>query len=87
MITTTSASHPRPTEGVRDDARGIREFVVGTGGENHTTFKAAIEPTSEVRDANTFGFLDLTLSDGAYAWKFVSDPPGGFTDSGSGTCH
>ncbi len=67
---------PQTNQGVRDDARGIREFVVGTGGENHTTFKAAIEPTSEVRDANTFGFLDLTLSDGAYTWKFVSDPPG-----------
>ena len=78
---------PQISQGVSTHARGMREFVVGTGGENHTTFKAAIKPTSEVRDANTFGFLDLTLSDGAYRGSSCSDPPGGFTDSGSGTCH
>ena len=66
---------------------GIREFVVGTGGKNHMTFKAAIQPNSEVRDTSSFGFLALTLGDGAYSWRFVSDPPGGFSDSGSAACH
>ena len=50
------------------------------------TFKA-IEPNSEVRDPSSFGVLELTLSAGSYAWRFVSDPPGGLDDSGSGTCH
>ena len=77
---------PQDGSGKRDDARGIREFVVGTGGKNHMTFKA-IEPNSEVHDTSSFGFLELTLGDGAYAWRFVSDPPGGLSDSGSGTCH
>jgi acid phosphatase type 7 len=77
---------PQDAAGERDDAKGIREFVVGTGGRNHMTFKA-IQPNSEVHDTSSFGFLELTLSDGAYAWKFVSDPPGGFSDSGSGSCH
>ncbi|MDP9259247.1 MAG: metallophosphoesterase, partial [Actinomycetota bacterium] len=77
---------PQNAEGQRDDTAGIREFVVGTGGKNHMTFKA-IEPNSEVHDSSSFGFLDLTLSAGSYAWRFVSDPPGGFADSGSGACH
>jgi hypothetical protein len=40
-----------------------------------------------VRDNTSFGFLELTLSNGAYAWSFQPDPPGGFSDSGTGTCH
>ena len=78
---------PQNAEGQRDDLRGVREFVVGTGGKNHMTFKAAIEPNSEVHDTSSFGFLELTLSAGGYAWRFVSDPPGGLADSGSGACH
>ena len=78
---------PQNPDAVRDDASGIREFVVGTGGKNHMTFKALIQPNSEVHDTSSFGFLALTLGDGAYAWTFVSDPPGGLSDSGTGTCH
>jgi hypothetical protein len=61
--------------------------VVGTGGENHMTFHATPTANSEVRDNTSFGFLELTLSNGAYAWRFQPDPPGGFSDSGTGTCH
>ena len=78
---------PQNATGQRDDANGIREFVVGTGGENHMTFKKAIQPNSLVRNTGTFGFLELTLGANAYSWKFVPDPPGGFSDSGTGTCH
>jgi hypothetical protein len=77
---------PQTDTGVRNDATGIREFVVGTGGKNHYGFKT-IEPNSEIRDATSFGFLELTLSTGSYAWNFVSDTPGGLVDTGSGTCH
>ena len=77
---------PQDAEGDRDDANGVREFVVGTGGKNHMTFKT-IKENSEVRDTSSFGFLDLTLSDVGYSWNFVSDPPGGTTDSGTGSCH
>jgi hypothetical protein len=78
---------PQTPAGQRDDAHGIREFVVGTGGENHMTFHATPAANSEVRDNTSFGFLELTLSNGAYAWSFQPDPPGGFSDSGTGTCH
>ena len=77
---------PQDAQGGRDDARGIREFVVGTGGKNHMTFRA-IEPNSDLHDTSSFGFLDLTLGDGAYAWRFVSDPLGSLADSGSASCH
>ena len=73
-------------EGERDDARGVRQFVVGTGGKNHMMFKT-IKPNSEVRDTSSFGFLQLTLNADSYSWTFVSDPPGGLSDSGTGTCH
>ncbi|MDX6620401.1 MAG: hypothetical protein QOK36_2787, partial [Gaiellales bacterium] len=77
---------PQTDAAVRDDARGIREIIVGTGGVNLQPFKA-VQPNSEVRNARSFGFLELTLSDSAYAWKFISDTPGGLSDSGSGSCH
>jgi chitodextrinase len=68
------------------DPNGIREFVVGTGGEEHTSFRAAT-PNSEVFNSNTFGVLKLTLHPSSYDWQFVPDSGGTFTDSGSGTCH
>jgi hypothetical protein len=78
---------PQNASGGRDDAHGAREFVVGTGGKNHMSFRAAIKPNSEARNNTSFGFLDLSLGTGSYSWRFVSVPPGGFSDSGSASCH
>jgi hypothetical protein len=69
-----------------DTARGIREFVVGTGGKTHTNF-ATIRANSEVRNNDTFGFLKLTLHPSSYDWQFVPEPGKTFTDSGSTACH
>ena len=77
---------PQNGDGAADAVNGVREFVVGTGGKNHMTFKT-IEAHSEVHDTTTFGFLDLTLGNGQYSWRFVPVPPGGFSDSGSDSCH
>ena len=77
---------PQDGEGKLDEIHGIREFVVGTGGKNHMNFRA-IKANSEVHDNSSFGFLELALNDGLYSWRFVPDPPGGFSDSGSGSCH
>jgi hypothetical protein len=64
---------------------GIRAWVVGTGGANHTSFPT-VAANSVVRDSTTFGFLRMTLHPTSYDWKFV--PVGGtFTDSGSASCH
>jgi acid phosphatase type 7 len=78
---------PQSPSGAADDARGIRQFVVGTGGGELRPFRTTIEAHSEVRNANTFGVLKLTLHPNSYEWKFV--PVGGttFTDSGTSDCH
>jgi hypothetical protein len=67
-------------------ATGVREFVVGTGGANHTTF-TTIAANSEVRDSSTFGVLRLTLHPGSYDWQFLAEAGKTFTDSGTATCH
>jgi len=77
---------PQDPSGVPDPQRGIREFVVGTGGESHYPFGAPL-PTSEVRNAETFGVLKLTLHPTSYDWVFVPVAGETFTDSGSGACH
>jgi Calcineurin-like phosphoesterase len=78
---------PQTPTGQRDDARGIREFVVGTGGENHMSYHATPAANTEVRDKTSFGFLELGLGNGAYSWTFRPTAPDSFTDSGTGTCH
>lgn len=77
---------PQDPIGNADPARGIRSFVVGTGGANHTKF-AEIFPNSEVHDQTTFGLLKLTLHPDSYDWEFLPEPGGTFTDSGSQACH
>jgi hypothetical protein len=69
-----------------DPQRGIREFVVGTGGKSHRPFGRAL-PNSEVRNSDTFGVLKLTLHANGYDWEFVPEAGKTFADSGSGTCH
>ena len=77
---------PQTPDGKADAIRGIREFVVGTGGKNHRPFGAA-DPNSEMRNTDAFGVLKLTLMPGKYAWEFVPEEGKTFTDSGEGVCH
>ena len=67
-------------------ARGIRQFVVGTGGRNHYQFGPP-QPNSEARGSGTFGVLELALRPGAYDWLFVPEAGRTFTDSGTRTCN
>lgn len=77
---------PQNPQGERDAARGIRQFVVGTGGASPYVFDAP-KPNSEKRIAGPFGVLQLTLHPKGYDWEFVSILPLLFKDSGAGTCH
>ena len=76
---------PQDAFGQRDLARGIREFVVGTGGKELREMPT-VEPNSESHDDSTFGILELTLGRSAYAWRF-RPAVGSFADSGSYRCH
>jgi hypothetical protein len=73
-----------PTGGL-DEARGIRQFNVGTGGES-TEMPVARAQHSEALSIE-FGVLKLTLDTNSYSWEFIPTVPGGFSDTGSGTCH
>ena len=77
---------PQTPDGFEDRGRGIREFVVGTGGKNHRPFGEA-HRNSEVRDATSFGVLKLKLKTNGYNWEFVPEAGKTFTDSGNGFCH
>src|SRR4051794_2609865 len=77
---------PQTPSGAPDGTRGLREFIVGTGGANHTSF-TTLMPNSEIRDASTYGVLKLTLHAGSYDWAFQPESGAAFADSGSGTCH
>ena len=77
---------PQDPSGVADPARGIREFVVGTGGAEPLRF-GTTQPNSEVRNATRYGVLKLTLHAAGYDWQFVPVAGQTFTDAGSGTCH
>jgi hypothetical protein len=68
------------------NAQGIREFVVGTGGKSLTPF-GTVKPHSVVRQAHTYGILELTLRPGGYTWRFVPEAGKTFTDTGTGSCH
>jgi hypothetical protein len=61
---------PQDPSGNLDLTRGIREFLVGTGGANHTGI-TTIAANSEVRNNDTFGVLKLTLHPTSYDWQFV----------------
>jgi hypothetical protein len=77
---------PQNPSGEADPAHGIREFVVGTGGKNHRPFHEP-DKNSEVRNADAFGVLKLTLRAHRYEWSFVPEAGKSFTDSGTGICH
>jgi hypothetical protein len=77
---------PQTPSGAADLDRGIREFIVGTGGEALRAFRPKNAPNSDIRAAVDHGILKLTLHPTGYDWAFVS-VTGIFSDSGSATCH
>jgi hypothetical protein len=76
---------PQDPDGRFDPARGIREFVVGTGGAPLYEFPA-IRPNSEMR-ASVWGVAAFTLGASGYQWEFVAVEGQAFHDSGSAACH
>jgi len=78
---------PQTSAGVADPANGIREIIVGTGGDGVDLPNTLIIPNSEVQISQVFGVLKLTLADGSYSWQFIPIAGQTGSDSGSGTCH
>ncbi|MEU5691882.1 DNRLRE domain-containing protein [Actinosynnema sp. NPDC020468] len=74
-----------PTGGL-DTTRGIRSFVVGSGGASHYSF-GTIQPNSEARNSDTYGVLKLTLHSTSFDWQFVPEAGKSYSDSGTTACH
>jgi 3',5'-cyclic AMP phosphodiesterase CpdA len=75
---------PQAPDGRTDAARGIREFVVGTGGVPLYQFLST-RPNSEVRINNQHGVLKLTLMTDSYQWELLTRD--GIRDQGTTACH
>jgi acid phosphatase type 7 len=78
---------PQDPGGRADPARGLRYFVVGTGGAPNLYGFGTPMPNSEVRYNGGHGVLKLTLFADRYDWEFVSVAGKSFSDKGSQVCH
>ncbi len=75
---------PQDPSGNAVSSGGLREFVVGTGGEDH--LGASAKPNSTKLDTGDFGTLFLTLHPGGYDSQFKSTG-GTVVDQSSGRCN
>jgi hypothetical protein len=70
------------------DQRGVRQFVVGTGGQAHyRPVATTVRPAGEFADYDHHGVLELKLFASSYHWRFVpleGDSPA--EDEGSAAC-
>jgi acid phosphatase type 7 len=73
--------------GKRSSARGIRQFIVGTGGAEREFQQGPDEPRVQAKKAGAPGVLKLELGSGFYHWKFVPVAGRNYTDSGRARCH
>jgi hypothetical protein len=69
-----------------EDEKGIREFVIGTGGQLLYRFISNAS-NSEVRDASSHGVLELKLYKDKYEWNFLPVEGDIFKDTGSSACN
>lgn len=69
-----------------DRERGIRSFVVGTGGAPSYRMRAT-EPHSEALGDDIRGVLRMVFHPDSYEWEFVAIPGRRFHDAGQGECH
>jgi 3',5'-cyclic AMP phosphodiesterase CpdA len=77
---------PQRPNAVLDYAYGVRQFVVGTGGNGHYPI-GQIAPNSRVRNNTAAGVLKLTLRPDRYDWTFIPIAGRTFADSGTNPCH
>jgi hypothetical protein len=83
---------PMTPEGLVDKTTGIRQFVVGTGGEPGGS---VIDPNQVPKDVLEkvvldFGVVKVDLDAGSYSWAFIAvdgTANGAVKDSGTDQCH
>jgi hypothetical protein len=85
---------PMDADAQPDAARGVRQFVVGTGGAYLTPY-LWIHDQSEARSNWRTGVLKLVLKQNSYEWEFLpvepktapEHPQQEASDSGAANCH
>ncbi|SDY04635.1 Calcineurin-like phosphoesterase [Amycolatopsis xylanica] len=78
---------PSKPNGARDDANGVRELLIGTGGRGFYDYDKSSAGTQEAGNASTFGVAKLTLTATNYRHDFVPVAGRTYTDTVSGKCH
>jgi hypothetical protein len=77
---------PLDPAGRTDAARGIREFVVGTGGRSRYALRSDARRLAGTDQA--FGVLKLTLHPAGFDFQFVPEAGSTYSDTGTGVaCH
>jgi hypothetical protein len=80
--------YPQDPDGNRDDAHGVAEIVVGTGGEDLAGVSdTKVYKNLAVQNGHTFGIMKMVLHPTSYSFQFLPIAGQTFTDSGTGTCH
>ena len=64
--------------------RGIRHFIVGTGGAG--TRPTLGGPVTQALEGDGWGILRVELRPTSYAWDYLSGADDGFSDSGEANC-
>ncbi|HEX9564836.1 MAG TPA: metallophosphoesterase [Gemmatimonadaceae bacterium] len=77
---------PQTPLGLPDSAKGITQFIVGTGGASLTGIRTPVQPNSARRIQGHHGVLKLTLGADEYQHAFL-DTEGRVWDQGAGKCH
>jgi 3',5'-cyclic AMP phosphodiesterase CpdA len=77
---------PLDPAGVADSARGIRQFVVGTGGRSRYALRS--DSRRVAGTDSVYGVLKLTLHPASFDFSFVPEAGETYSDSGKGiACH
>ena len=77
---------PQTAAGVSDPVRGLRQFIVGTGGRSRYPALFA-QPNTEIRADKVDGVLKMTLRASDYSWEYVPTVRGAAVDAGTARCH
>jgi hypothetical protein len=76
---------PRDANGNADQARGIVEFIVGTGGKQPNQSFGGMD--TPLATGTAPGVVKLTLNSSSYDWQFVPTTGYSYNDFGSRSCH
>lgn len=77
---------PLDPDGTPDPQRGLRQFLVGTGGGALRENRPDVHPHSQLFNNEDHGVLELVLHADRYEWQFLTVDGGG-GDSGRDRCH